>query len=509
MRPNRFARPLVGLLVAGLITLLGGKIIISHALTPTPSPSLLPPPEITPTLGPSATFTPTPFESPPGAENSPALERGGSVEGTLTPDRPTAYYQYKAEAGELVVFQISAARHIPQLAFDLSFGLEYVYESLHIGPDSSVTLTRTRIMPETRTYTLSLGSNTPDGGPQPYTLRQIVSETQTLDFGHVCEGVMSEELPVSVYRFEGAAGDIINLSATAPYPLLLTLYYSSATPFNSTEIANSSSYHSAPGLVAVEPFRLPFDGTYIAVLRRQYIPDPALALVGDNYRLYLSRIEAQTISYDTPVEDELTADVPFAYYRFALELGDVISAQVRTDGAPDTTLTLFGPELYEVYTDDDGGPGLDPEIYRFTVAQIVPAETALDGDYLLRVRAATPNEFGPFRLTLNLAASGELSETPTLWCWASKGQYNVYFIDAEAGETLTLWARLLSGPAMPQITVNQSGQPLVTLNALTGTESTTTFIAPASGRLLVQLDSLGRYTEVELSVTRGEAGESE
>jgi hypothetical protein len=446
---------------------------------------------------------------PPGVGEIPLIDLGETVEGTLSPDQPTAYYQYEAEAGELIVFQISALQTLPQIALDLSIGIENTQETFPTTPDIPVTRTLTRIITYTQTYTMSVSYNSPTGTAQAYTLRRISPEIPILNYGDVRAGELNETLPVAIYRFKGRTNDLINLTARAPYPMLLTLYYTNWMPYTTTELTNKGGDYASVGLVAIEPLKLPQDGVYMVVLRRLYILNQYSVRVDDDFGLSLSRIEGETITYDVPIEGELTTDAPVAYYRFTPKLGDVISARVETDGTLDTVLTLYASEWVEMYRDDDSGPGLDPEIYGYPITIIDTSALPQSATYVLRVSTATLNDLGRYRLILSRPATNVLGEIPTIWRSDNKGLVTTYFVEAEAGETLTLHARLLSGPSMPQIIVSQQGFALVTLTAATGTEASATFLVPARGQVQVRLDSNNFIIATELSITRGEAGESE
>lgn len=102
--------------------------------------------------------------------------------------------------------------------------------------------------------------------------------------------------------------------------------------------------------------------------------------------------DGEPIAYGDTVEGQLAAGNPVAYYRFEANEGDVVTLRVVGENGLDTRVALSHEAGYFI-SDDDSGPGLDPELYR----QRLP----LSGAYGIAVEAAS-GESGRFTLTLEL-----------------------------------------------------------------------------------------------------------
>lgn len=488
--------------------------------TPTPTP--FPPPEMTfepirppfiPTIPPDMNFAPTPipFEITVIApielgsiEGNPIIRRGEEVSDTLSAQQTSLFYNYEANAGEIVIFQLIAQPPLPTLWVNVSFGPEYIYDPLPVDENGNNILTLAKVIHNNGTYTLRLDSADPFGPPRSFILRRVVPEVPSLTLGESQEGRVGLPLPVTVYGFNGEADMLISLTSQSEYPTQITLIYLSDFPDESAELI-SSNYGYGYGTSNIDLFRLPHTGNYAVVVKRLYYYTDNLPTSPQPYTLMLNEVIPIEIAYGDTVEGLLTNETPAVYYSFDGRYGDVISARVETEGGvPDTLLTLYAPERYEIYSDDDSSLGLDPEIYRFPLTQFSPEQQAVgSASHILRVRATQFEDFGPFSLTLN-NTTAELGEEPVRWRWNNKGLVNTYYIEGEAGETLLLKLRVLRGANTPNINVMQGANQLLYVTATTLEAVEATFTVPQDGRVLVTLDSGGRFLESEISVTRVE-----
>lgn len=475
-------------------------------LTLTPTPTPFPPPEMT--------FVPTPWPTPPPGfptlppgfpvpEVLPIIGRGQEISDTLSGQRPSLFYNYEANAGEIVIFQVVAQPPLPTFWMNVTYGPEYIYDPLPMDENGNNILTLTRVIANTGVYTLRLDSADPFGPPRSFTLRRLVPEVPTLTWGESHEGRIGLPLPVSVHGFTGEKDTLISLTSQSEYPTQITLMYLSDFPNESAELI-SSNYGYGYGTSGIDLFRLPHTGNYAVVVKRLYYYNDNLLTNPQPYTLRLNEVIPIEIAYGDTVEGLLNNETPAVYYSFEGRYGDVIGARVETeDGGPDTLLSLFNSDRYELYTDDDSSLGLDPEIYRFSLTQFSSEQQAAESaSHILRVRATQFEDFGPFSLTLSNTVN-ELGEEPVLWRWNNKGLVNTYYIDGEAGETLLLKLRVVRGANTPNINVIQTNQ-LLYVSATTLEEVEATFTVPQTGRVLVTVDSGGRFLESEISVTRVE-----
>jgi|GEM_PF-3099595 len=149
-------------------------------------------------------------------------------------------------------------------------------------------------------------------------------------------------------------------------------------------------------------------------------------------------IEAENaiISYAEDVNLEFDRNISVQSVEFAGQAGDVISVTVTGENGIDTVATLYSPDGVELASDDDGGPGLDPEIERVVLPE--------SGTYTLEVSTFVQGETGSVVVNINRDDLRTLDEPRTVRL-DSKTVSDILTYEGEAGEIVSLIIELDSG----------------------------------------------------------------
>ncbi len=320
-------------------------------------------------------------------------------------------------------------------------------------------------------FTLSLSAITP----------RAIEYTQTV------EGALSVEQPTAVYRFRGQAGDVVTIGAqSSAFDAYLLLAQSNAAVLNEDD---DSGGNLNP---LIGPFALPETGDYLITVRS--LNDSMGA-----FTLALDKVALSEIAYGDTVRGEFTADTPALYYRFDGSSGDVIHIRASSGGTLDTSLSLRGPDGYEVAFDDDSGENNDPEINRLVLTE--------DGVYTLLIKPFTPGLTGRINLTLAREVLASLdSGTGTVQLNEKQAQDVLTFTGA-AGERVRLTARVVEdGGSAPVLAITQEGQTLATAEVTGVTALALEFVVPADGAVNVQISDYN-FARVTLELTLERVGE--
>ena len=142
-------------------------------------------------------------------------------------------------------------------------------------------------------------------------------------------------------------------------------------------------------------------------------------------------IEAENaiISYAEDVNLEFDRNISVQSVEFAGQAGDVISVTVTGEDGIDTVATLYSPDGIELASDDDGGPGLDPEIERVVLPE--------SGTYTLEVSTFVQGETGSVVVNINRDDLRTLDEPRTVRL-DSKTVTDILTYEGEAGEIVSL-----------------------------------------------------------------------
>ncbi|MDX1995303.1 MAG: PPC domain-containing protein [bacterium] len=430
------------------------------------------------------TTEPTEPTEPVEAVDGGAIAVGDTVEGTLTEAAPSINYTFEGQAGELVtITMISEDFDTYLILFD--GGTEVARD------DDSAGNLDSRIgpiaLPESGTYTIlatSFGIETSGSpGTGSFTLSVTAATVDPIEYTQSIEGTISPESPVVVYRFTGSAGDIVSATLnTASFSL-----YGRLT-------GEGANLQTSGGNAVLGPFTLPTDGEYLITVTSYD------TTTSQSFSLTLNRIEPEPIVYGYRIRTSFAEEgQDVLYYSFEAGSGDSINVRVESFGEVDLRLALIGPGGFEVASDDDGGPGFDPEL-NYQVSEA--------GTYQLVVRPYIPGDDGTFNLYFANAAAPDLEAgTPQILRLSDKQFLGSLVFDAVAGETIQLSARLLTPIASePRITVTQNGITLAEQSIGRVTNLTFAFVVPEDGRIEVTVqDFNGNPVVIEFTLTRPDA----
>lgn len=138
-------------------------------------------------------------------------------------------------------------------------------------------------------YELSLSGNTLPKGMPDYDPEQFLFMAGTVEYGETTQGVSSEQEPVFYYLFQGAAGDVVNLTLQSDdFDTILHVFDSEGTRIAVNDDDGVSLNSAVMGLV------LPTDGMYMifatdVFFYNVYDPESPLQYTGGEFTLTLER----------------------------------------------------------------------------------------------------------------------------------------------------------------------------------------------------------------------------
>ncbi|MBZ0290248.1 MAG: pre-peptidase C-terminal domain-containing protein, partial [Anaerolineae bacterium] len=188
---------------------------------------------------------------------------------------------------------------------------------------------------------------------------------------------------------------------------------------------------------------------------------------------------------------DISEDQSTFYYSFEGTTGDVIDIVVDSGGSVDTSLSLTGPDNYQITSDDDSGRDFDPEISHLVLTS--------DGTYTIALGAYSQGDTGTVTLTLMRAPLRSLDDGPQEVRLNEKVTQDVLTFTAKAGDNYQLLLTVRDGTASPSVTVTQDGVTLTTGSSSTATALAVGFIAPEDGPVTVQITDYS-YTKVIMDV---------
>ena len=302
---------------------------------------------------------------------------GEPVEGTLTENELSAEYTFEGEAGDVVSLTLSSRRFDSYLTLETAEGVEVASNDDSGGSlDAAI---ENVALPETGTYTVIVTSANGTGTGN-FVLNLTYSGIDSIEYGESVQGEISETVPSNSYRFEGTAGDVIIISMTSnQFDTFLTLSNGSYDLFSDDDGGEGTNS-------LIIGYVLPDTGTYF-INARGYSN-----FSFGQYTLQVNRVEVVPIEVNTTIEAELDGSV--LMYSFDAAIGDTLDVDVVGHDGLDTSLTLNDPGGYVIYTDDDSGNDLNPEIHD----RVLEAE----GTHTLLVQPVDSNAVGSYSLTVNL-----------------------------------------------------------------------------------------------------------
>ncbi|MEO8607614.1 MAG: PPC domain-containing protein [Chloroflexota bacterium] len=438
--------------------------------------------KLTVSEGSGTTVTPVPPTNVPAGSE---IAIGDTVNGTLSGGSLTASYTFQGEAGQVVTITATSEDFDSYLRLKDSSGNELATDDDSAGNlDSRIAF---YALPSTDTYTIVVESFDSAGGS--YTLSLSEAEIQSIEYSQSINGALSAGQATAGYRFSGEAGDVITI----------TMRSSAFDSYLSLSQAGDSSYalitddDSAGGSDArIGPYTLPTSGDYI-ITASSYD-----ATVTGAYTLELDRAVLSPIEFDQPVTVDITADNATQYFSFEGKTGDVINVEADSGGSVDTSLTLTGPDSYQVTSDDDSGKDFDPEISHLVLSS--------DGTYTIGLSAYSAGDNGTVKLTLTRAPLRSLDDGPQDVRLNEKITQDVLTFTGAAGQSYRLWVEVRGSVGSPNLTITQNGTSVATGSASTSSALMVEFTVPDDGAVTVQITDYS-YAKVVMNVRVEAVGE--
>lgn len=456
--------------------------------TPTATPSPIPMVTATPpmtSVAPTATATLPPITPtmPPADAGSGEIAYGGTYNGMLTFDRTFERVRFSGSAGDVVLITLRSDDFDTYLFLEDSAGVELSSD------DDSAGQLNSRIgpfeLPEDGEYVIIVDSYGAvfgsTAGTGSYQLSLTVAEFETVAYGDSVESELTNATPFEVYRFEGQAGDVVTVDLETPS---FNVFLSISGAGGQVDVGTFG------GSDLVGPLVLPQDGGYVVTVNSydQFELMP--------YTLTIGSTRPQAIRYDTPVTSGLD-ETGVRVYTFDGQAGELINVRLNSGGSVDTEITLTGPDGATVASDDDSGPGVDPEL----LGLLLPA----DGSYALLITPYISGENGEFTLTIERDGVLSLDDGAEQVVRISEKQYlGAVTFTGVAGQTVQLSARVLAGSqGQPFITVTQGETTLATNSIGQVDRLILEFTVPQDGTVQVTIEEF--YNEggvVAFSLTR-------
>lgn len=436
---------------------------------------------VTATPTPLVTFTPTPTPfmmetAEATAEAGNTITVGESVTGTLTGESDA--YVLEGEAGEYLTITLDSDQFDAYLRLIDSSGREIASDDDSGGGlNAQIGLIQ---LPADGRYTIVAESFSDEAGDYTLTVSSIT--LTPIEYTQTVQGRLTTNVPVAVYRFTGQAGDVVTISADShDFDAYLTL----SQPDSSVSLMeDDDSGGSLNALIG--PYTLPVTGDYLGVVSST---DGSMG----EFSLSLLKTRLTQVAYGDRVMGEFQADTPALYYSFEAAAGDMIHIRVDSGGTLDTSLSLRGPDGYEVAFDDDSGPGNDPEINRLVLNQ--------EGVYTILIKPFAVGQTGRINLIVTREILASLDEGTQQVQLNEKQAQNVLTFTGTAGQRARLHVRVLDNTASaPAITVSQDGQTLASGSAATVSALMLEFVVPSDGAVNVQISDIG-FSRVTLELT--------
>lgn len=399
------------------------------------------------------------------AQQGTPISIGDTVEGTLTTSQPQMRYTFSGEAGQIVTITLASED------FDAYLTLEDAGGMYVASDDDSAGNRNSRIgplpLPANGTYTIiaaSLyGSDTGD-----YTLTLAAPTIETLTAGAVVEGELTSADLFKTFYFEAEESDSVAVTLrSTDFDAYLEMRSASGA-FSWSDDDGAGDLNSRIG-----PLALPEAGLYV-------ITATSLGRTSTGaFTLELAEVQVVSLVLDTPVEASLAAGEPL-YFSFEGESGQTVDLRVDSGNTIDTTLTLRGPDGYQIGYNDDF-TGIDPALVATTLTST--------GTYTAVVQGRYPDESGPLTVSLAAVQLPSLDDGPQRVRLSDKQSTGQVVFDGAAGETVTLALTVESGDKLPSyIEVNQGNMSIAYVSGDSLAGLTLTLVLPADGVVLVKLN---------------------
>ena len=280
------------------------------------------------------------------------------------------------------------------------------------------------------------------------------------------------------YVFNGHLGDVVLIGLSAPaFESTLSLLDSSGSEL-ATDTGNRTDRNALVG-----PVSLPETGSYTIQF---YVSNSYPNTVG-RFALTLNKTDLIPLTYGDSVEVAFAPDSRVHYFAFQGSVGDQVTLSAVNSDSIESKLLLNEPYAYGHI----GDIGVNP-----TITQRMLTKT---GQYTLALQALTSAN-GVVTLTLERMPPPTISDTPLTYSYINSGAPRVVAFSGKAGETVRLTLHSANGDADTfTFTITQGAALLVHRAVENLSDITLTFVVPADGVVVVQLDQY-IYTNVRYEV---------
>ncbi|MAS34728.1 MAG: hypothetical protein CL610_12025 [Anaerolineaceae bacterium] len=286
---------------------------------------------------------------PAAAQETPTIRFGTTEEGALTSDQPEVEYTFAGEQGQFVTITLLQVD-----SFDPFLRLLDADGHMLVSDDDSAGSLNARIgpfeLPANDTYTI-VATSLSGSDEGAFTLSLESTVVQRVEYGQRVTGSLSPETPEVVYRFSGAAGDVISIDlASDDFDAYLTLT-APGTDMGSVTDDDSGTDRNA----RIAPYLVTED-TDFQVMVSSVFGDP-----DGSYTLSISEVNATPIAFNAAETVEISGGQT-RYFAFEGAAGQVVDVRVDSDNELDTALTVVGPSRSELASADDTNGQIDPAV---------------------------------------------------------------------------------------------------------------------------------------------------
>jgi len=378
---------------------------------------------------------PTPIAEPTEIPEPTRIEIGDTVEGELTEESPNSFYIFSASEGDVVSITHVSEDFDSYLVLTDSDGNVIAVDDDGAGNlDSRIDYTVEEdgdyiIIVES--YSHYNGSGFSEGA---YILTLSTIEQEVIEYGETVDGELTAAALEQLYVFTGSAGDVVSITlmsdAFDSY-LFLDDPDGYELSYNDDGAGNLNS--------RIGPLTLPYTGTY--TIRATSFSRSATG----PFTLSLDRVQMEQIEVGDTVTVEFTPDMTQYYFSFEGNTGEAINVTVIGD--LDTNLTINDPYNYYLISDEDGGPGKNPEILDYVLNT--------SGTFTMILGNPFGGE-GPVEVTFTLSEIPSLDDGPVTLNFTSSAYTRSVNYTAEAGQTLRLIVQSTGGQISPSVDIYDS-----------------------------------------------------
>lgn len=414
-----------------------------------------------------------------------AIELGETVEGELDQDNPAQRFTFEGEAGQSILITLSSPDFDTYLVIEDEDGTELAFNddgvpgtlNSRIGPYE---------LPESGEYTIVADSyrhhyNASEVIAGAFTLSLAEVNARRIEYTQRVTGELGSQQRQVFYTFRGQEGDPINLIMSSDdFPGTITLSVDG-------QVLNSAdASYSGGDVAAITGYSLPSTGNYLVTVSTNSSASGA-------FELLLDRVDVTNVGYGDTIEATLNSENRILLFTFEAEAGDVVNLLVESDGSIDTTMTLNGPDSYQLMYVDDSNE-LDPAIENMLLPQ--------SGTYTVLVQPYSVDSRTEGEIAFSITRGELLSldaGSQTLR-FSSDHTREMLSFSAEAGDQVRLVVEVMKGgPASPSIVVMQGQQSVSYISGTSLWGMSSEFQIPADGELIVQVDE-SSYTELSLDI---------